>query len=235
MRLALSAKICGSISHDSLTFSIAGNLKNLNSLAAQHDASAIIHTGDFGFYTNESLERISDKTLRHLVQYSTLIPPNVRTSLLGSDNGRGPAGVANSAGSLSTQAMRSQIQSSPSPLLSEFPLLLSGALKLDVPVFTIWGACEDVAVLEKFRLGEYQVPNLQILDEATTRAIEVGGVRLRLFGLGGAVVYHKLFDNGEGAATIAGGQGTMWTTILQIGELIDTAQKVSSAAGERAS
>jgi hypothetical protein len=53
-----------------------------------------------------------------------------------------------------------------------------------------------------------------------------GGIRLRLFGLGGAVVPHKLFDNGEGAATIAGGQGTMWTSILQIGEVIDTAQRV---------
>ena len=31
----------------------------------------------------------------------------------------------------------------------------------------------------------------------------------------------------KGIATIAGGHGTMWTTILQIGELVDTAQKVS--------
>jgi hypothetical protein len=35
-----------------------------------------------------------------------------------------------------------------------------------------------------------------------------------------------MFDNGEGNATIAGGQGTMWTTALQIGELVDTAQRV---------
>ena len=130
--------------------------------------------------------------------------------------------------------MRAQINSNPTPLLSEFPMLLDGSLKLEVPVFTVWGACEDVAILERFRTGEYRVHNLQILDEATTRAIEVGGVRLRLFGLGGAVVMHKLFDNGEGAATIAGGQGTMWTTVLQIGELIDTAQKVRRAGdGQR--
>jgi hypothetical protein len=32
----------------------------------------------------------------------------------------------------------------------------------------------------------------------------------------------------KGSATIAGGHGTMWTTILQIGELVDTAQKVSN-------
>lgn len=51
-------------------------------------------------------------------------------------------------------------------------------------------------------------------------------MKLRLFGLGGALVSHKLFDNGEGRATIAGGQGTAWTTALQIGELVDTAQRV---------
>ena len=56
--------------------------------------------------------------------------------------------------------------------------------------------------------------------------LEIGGVKLRLLGLGGAVVMHKLFDNGEGRTTIAGGQGTMWTTLLQMGELVDTANRV---------
>lgn len=54
-------------------------------------------------------------------------------------------------------------------------------------------------------------------------------MRLRLLGLGGALVVAKMFDNGEGSATIAGGGGTMWTTALQIGELIDTAQRVRPA------
>lgn len=96
-----------------------------------------------------------------------------------------------------------------------------------MPVYTVWGACEDVAVLERFRAGEYIVKNLYVLDEATTYLIDIGGVNLRLFGLGGAVVQHKLFDNGEGVDTIAGGAGTMWTTALQIGELVETAQRVS--------
>ena len=97
---------------------------------------------------------------------------------------------------------------------------------LDVPVYTVWGACEDVRVLEKFRSGEYKIDKLHIIDEANSRLLEVGGVKLRLFGLGGAVVMHKLFDNGEGRTTIAGGQGTMWTTLLQMGELVDTANRV---------
>ena len=84
-------------------------------------------------------------------------------------------------------------------------------------MYTVWGACEDVRVLERFRSGEYKVPNLHIIDEANSRLLDVGGVKLRLLGLGGAVVMHKLFDNGEGKTTIAGGQWTMWTTLLQIG------------------
>lgn len=110
--------------------------------------------------------------------------------------------------------------------LSELSLFINKQLKLDVPVYTVWGACEDVRVLEKFRSGEYKVDNLHIIDEANSRLLEVGGVKLRLLGLGGAVVMHKLFDNGEGRTTIAGGQGTMWTTLLQMGELVDTANRV---------
>jgi hypothetical protein len=39
----------------------AGNLKSLNDLAKQARADHIIHTGDFGFYDETSLERIADK------------------------------------------------------------------------------------------------------------------------------------------------------------------------------
>ena len=54
---------------------------------------------------------------------------------------------------------------------------------------------------------------------------DVGGVKLRL-GLRGALVPHKGFDNGDGNATIAGGQGTRWTAALRIGELVGTVQQV---------
>ncbi|KAG5641902.1 hypothetical protein DXG03_003989 [Asterophora parasitica] len=188
---------------------IRGRLSALNDLAREANAQAIIHTGDFGFFESTSLDRINDRTLRHLTMYSPLIPSAQRTHLLAPAN---PPSLIRSTVSIS--------------LLSEFPLLLSGTLKLAVPVYTVWGACEDVLVLEKFRSGAYAIDNLHVLDEATTRAIDLGGVRLRLLGLGGALVPHKMFDNGEGNATIAGGQGTMWTTALQIGELVDTAQRV---------
>ncbi|KAF8334973.1 uncharacterized protein EI90DRAFT_2993369 [Cantharellus anzutake] len=190
---------------------VRGHLSNLNELASENDVVAIIHTGDFGFFDSSSLSRINDRTLRHLILYSPLISNEERDQLL--------------ADGQPLQALRNTVTTSSRPILSEFPKLLSGEIKLAVPVYTVWGACEDVTILERLRSGEYEIENLHVIDEATSRCLDVGGVKLRLLGLGGALVPHKMFDNGEGNATIAGGQGTMWTTALQIGELVDTAQR----------
>ncbi|ETN39154.1 uncharacterized protein HMPREF1541_05377 [Cyphellophora europaea CBS 101466] len=192
---------------------VRGNLQSLNDLAKTANADYILHTGDFGFYDNTSLERIADKTLKHVAQYSPLISDHVKRQINQPPQGQ-PA--------KSIKSMFSQDQLP----LSQLPLLLNKSITLDVPVYTVWGACEDVRVLERFRSGEYKVDNLHIIDEVNSRLLEIGGVKLRLLGLGGAVVIHKLFDNGEGKTYIAGGQGTMWTTLLQIGALIDTANRV---------
>ena len=40
---------------------VIGNLRSLNELARQARADHIVHTGDFGFYDDSSLDRIADK------------------------------------------------------------------------------------------------------------------------------------------------------------------------------
>jgi hypothetical protein len=148
--------------------------------------------------------------LKHVAQYSPLLSEQVKRDI---------------AAPQPSRPIKSMFTPEQLPL-SQLPLLLSQQITLEVPVYTVWGACEDVRVLERFRSGEYKVDNLHIIDEVNSRLLDIGGVKLRLLGLGGAVVIHKLFDNGEGKTYIAGGQGTMWTTLLQIGSLIDTANRV---------
>ncbi|KAB8345976.1 hypothetical protein FH972_023028 [Carpinus fangiana] len=189
---------------------VRGNLSSLNELAQQARADYILHTGDFGFYDNNSLDRIAEKTLKHVAQYSPLITEEVRRQVTTSPHNS----------SIKDRIPRTQLP------LSQLPQFLTGQLSFNVPVYTVWGACEDVQVLEKLRSAEYKISNLHIIDESHSRLLEIGGIKLRLLGLGGALVMHKLFDNGEGRTTIAGGQGTMWTTLLQMGELVDTANRV---------
>lgn len=153
----------------------------------------------------------SFRTLKHVAQYSPLLSEHTKRQIQAMPPQQAP--------------LKQRFPPDQLPL-SELPQFLSKQYTLDVPVYTVWGACEDVRVLEKFRTGDYKVDKLHIIDEANSRLLDVGGIKLRLFGLGGAVVMHKLFDNGEGRTTIAGGQGTMWTTLLQMGELVDTANRV---------
>ncbi|KAI3628134.1 hypothetical protein CBS14141_002135 [Malassezia furfur] len=188
---------------------IRGNVRLLNQIAAECKAKAIVHTGDFGFFASDSLPRLSDRVLRHVVQYSPLLTPKLRSLLLDTQGG---------------DALRQGVVANGEAVLSEFPKLLTHALTLQVPVFTVYGACEDVQVLERLRSGEYRVPNLHVLDETTTHALDVGGLRLRLLGLGGAVVLHKLFDHGTATTTMGGAQGATWVTMLQLGALVESAQ-----------
>ncbi|WWC57669.1 uncharacterized protein I303_100203 [Kwoniella dejecticola CBS 10117] len=202
---------------------IRGDYHELNRLIKEHEATAVIHTGDFGFMNADSVDRMGDRILRHLITYSPLISAGTRTQLLSIPSTKD---TESDRKSLVEQLNNSSVHFP----LSQFPHLLSGAINFPVPVFTVWGLIEDVRVLEKFRTGEYEVNNLHIIDEATSKVVDVGGLKLRLFGLGGAVTPHKMC---EGYATIAGGSGTMWATALQMGELIDTAHRVYDASETR--
>ncbi|EPY54253.1 fungal protein [Schizosaccharomyces cryophilus OY26] len=191
---------------------VRGELSLINKLAEETRADCVIHTGDFGFFERSSLPNISERTLRHIVQFSPLIKRLPRSKSF-------DYYPSNPIGEL-----KNSIASHPDCLLSELPYFLSQEKKFVVPVYTVWGASEDVHVLEKFATVEYSIPNLNIIDELHSHLLQVGDLKIRLLGLGGPYVPFKLFDNGEGKGSIAGAQGTTWTTVLQIGELIETAK-----------
>src|SRR3954467_2029255 len=113
-----------------------------------------------------------DRTLKHVAQYSPLLSENIKKQIQQTPP---------------QQQVKQRFPADQLPL-SELPQLLNKQITLDIPVYTVWGACEDVRVLERFRSGEYKVHNLHIIDEANSRLLDVGGVKLRLLGLGGAVV-----------------------------------------------
>lgn len=63
-----------------------------------------------------------------------------------------------------------------------------------MPVYVVHGALEDVRVLERFRTGELRVHGVEVVDESKTAALDVGGLKVRLLGLGGGVVAHKMCE-----------------------------------------
>ena len=56
----------------------------------------------------------------------------------------------------------------------------------------------------------------------------------RIFGLGGEVDADKMLDSGANDEGVAGEAGLMWTTLHQIGQLVETARKVNPIACSQA-
>ncbi|KAB8285711.1 hypothetical protein B0I72DRAFT_158322 [Yarrowia lipolytica] len=121
--------------------------------------------------------------------------------------------------------LKSQSPDTSTCLLSELPEFISGAKRLAVPVYTIWGSSEDVRVVEKFASSELHVPNLHIVGLASDTPCPLitcpGGLKIRLLGLGGAFIVPKLLDHGASMTSSIGGMvGATWSTLLGVGELL---------------
>lgn len=206
---------------------IRGQLSLLNELAKVHSASIIIHTGNFGFFDEDSVNKIHESYLRHIAAFSPLLDDK----------------VVNQVGELSKASGEHVDFGGDNDLkkvlngceISELKQFINGDKKLDVPVYTIYGMVEDSTVLNKFKLGVYRIPNLHILDEDNIFKIRLGGSSIMICGLGGTLSYHKLFHHGTfdnelnagleqkpNFLPIAGDPGNIWITMIQIGKLIET-------------
>ncbi|ODV95942.1 hypothetical protein PACTADRAFT_16123 [Pachysolen tannophilus NRRL Y-2460] len=214
---------------------IRGELSKLNDLAKQYGSDIIIHTGNFGFFDENSIDRIHESYLRHIVEFSPLLSSDLITSIskLSKVSGDNVEHLSNNETNLK-KILENQ-------LISELPYFLKGERKLDYPVYTVSGMCEDSIVLNKFKYGIYSIPNLFIIDEDHFYKIKTkDGTNILLTGLGGSLSYHKLFHHGTsyeipGDPTkidlipVSGDPGNIWVTMLQLGKLIDNFTKYYSS------
>lgn len=180
-----------------------GDLGALNDLARANSASAIIHAGDFGFYDNTSVDRLSDRELKLHIVHSDL-SQSQKENLLGSNRVD------------QREFVRGHLP------LSDLPSFLAGERRFEIPVYAVWGNHEDVEVVKRFYNGEYAIKGLHILHDQATFHIE----GLHLFGIGGNFLMgRKLFQK-----AIAGGGGRVWSVFAQYLRLLETvrdnAQKV---------
>lgn len=219
---------------------IRGHLTEFNTLAELHKPDFIIHTGNFGFLDDESVSRIHESYLRHIVEFSPLLSDDLilKISKLSKVSGDSVHHLSNDNINLKTLLVDQHI--------SQLPQFLNGELKLIVPVYTIYGMCEDSYVINKFRYGYYSIPNLHIIDDCAIHLIKIGGQSILLSGIGGSLSYHKLFHQGtthnfshiipagstnptafNNIIPISGDPGNIWITILQLGKFIQTLLKFS--------
>ena len=183
-----------------------GNLSIVNELAAEVEADAVIHAGDFGFYDDDSYERISDRELRLHITHSEL-DAATRDEILALP-----------------REQRNEACRKLCPL-SELPLFIEGRQRFDIPVYAVWGNHEDKEVVERLFRSELQLPNLFVLSHR--KAYEVGPVLV--YGVGG----NHLPGPKMLQSPIAGGSGRIWSTLSQYVDLITTVEEHAGRSGPR--
>lgn len=172
-----------------------GNLDIINEKALQVKADIVIHAGDFGFYDEQSILRLSPRELRLLVTHSpywnkyNVDKQTDRKDLI--------------------EIVKNH------KLLGDFPEYISGKKQFSVPVYAVWGNHEDVQVLKNVR-ENLRIHNLNLLDENHFYEFQhENDFEFSLYGLGGNfLATNKLFDK-----PIAGNGGKVWATLHQFGVL----------------
>ncbi|PVH14850.1 uncharacterized protein CXQ87_005126 [Candidozyma duobushaemuli] len=198
---------------------LQGNWDALEEIVSAHpNVEAVVHTGNIGLWNSSTVEQASDVNyLKQIVAFSELLPKNVVAELndLSTINNAQDLGTANSV-----------LAEFKSKLLSEAPLVhmdeyLAGKKRLPCPLYTTIGSLDDPYLVEKFVDGSLRIPNLNIIDHNHSYLLESPAKPpIRLYGLGGNLKVHSLFDSGKlGLNSVAGKVGDLWITLAQVAQL----------------
>lgn len=173
-----------------------GNLDIINQKVAETKADMVIHAGDFGFYDEQSVNRLSPRELRLSVSHSKIWRDY----------------------KVDKQTSRERLIEivKENRLLGDFPDYISKTKQFSVPVYAVWGNHEDVQVLKQLS-QDLHIYNLFLLDEHNFYQFHTdkNDLEFSLYGLGGNFhLSKKLFDK-----PIAGNGGKVWTALHQFGVL----------------
>lgn len=187
-------------------------------VSGRPDVEAVVHTGNFGLWSSSTVEHASDVNyLKQIVAFLELLPKKVVAEL-------NDLLVINNAQDMGTANL--VLNDFKLKLLLEAPLVhlneyLSGQKRLPCPVYTTIGPLDDPYIVEQIVDGSLQVPNLHIIDHNHSYLLESPEKPpIRLYGLGGNLKVHSIFDSGKlGLNSVAGKVGDLWMTLPQVAQL----------------
>lgn len=208
---------------------VQGNLQSLNELYLKEESKVdlIIHTGNFGFWDDETISLDKESTfLKQIVGFLNVLDQKVVNDLNNLSTISGGGATSSSSGSAIEAAdfLKKKLLEKENRI-TQLDLFISGERKLPCPVYTLFGPLDDPRIVNSFQKGSSSIPNLYVLDHTKCYEIETPWQHqpnLRLYGIGGSLKIHSLFDHGnlnEDYNDLCGKQGDLWISMLQIATL----------------
>ncbi|KAK6205154.1 uncharacterized protein RJT21DRAFT_117623 [Scheffersomyces amazonensis] len=206
----------------------------------------IIHSGNFGLWDSGTIDDYKDLNyLKQIVAFSDVLSPDLVEALndlslisnstnhntIPSSSTNGSSTFSSSSHGDDFQQYRAKLLESNS-LISQLPLYLTGEFKFPCPVYTIFGPLDDPKIINKFHTQEYKIPNLYLIDHLHNYEVQTplpNQPNIKLYGIGGTLKIHSLFDNGNiNYSSISGKVGELWISLIQVAELYLNVMKSTS-------
>lgn len=149
-----------------------GQLSYVNKLAKKHNVDAVIHCGDFGFMTHQTVASYPERELSLNIKHWPFLPADIRRQ----------------AWDLSRDEKISIIKEH--DVLGDFDKYLDGTEDFDVPVYAVWGNHEDVRVIRDLLNGKANIPSLHMVTSQSVYKLD----GLHVTGIGGNMSLRKFFD-----------------------------------------
>lgn len=187
----------------------------------------IIHTGNFGFWDQETIEDYKDLNyLKQIVSFSKKLDSRLVEELNNLSTIKSNANNNDKDYEIFTNKLRNNP-------ISDMELYLKGHKRLPCPVYTTFGPLDDPKIINKFQIGEYQIPNLYIIDHLKIHEIinpNKNQPSIKIYGISGNVKIHNLFDHGNlNYEYLSGKVGDLWITLTQISQLYMMIQEEMNA------
>lgn len=201
---------------------IQGNLNSIKSLfdeevKKQNKIDFVIHTGNFGFWNESTINSYDDLSyLKQIVAFLEVLDKEEVDEL----NEMSTLNFDSSSPGDELDTFRDKLRSSKNSI-SQLDLYISGEYTLPCPVYTVFGPLDDPEIVSQIQSGAIKIPNLYLIHHSAHYIIESPLNTLpniKLYGLGGNLKIHSLFDHGNLRSGLAGKVGDLWISITQIAE-----------------
>lgn len=170
---------------------IQGDWDCLNEISKFHSADVVLHTGNFGFWDLTTVQSADLQYLKLLVAFLPLLPSYLVSEL----NELSQINKTDNFADLEIlHRYRHKLCEHGASHLEQY---LDGTKQFEFPVYTIIGPLDDPNIVLKFLNGEFSIPNLHIVDHKSVYELETAEMPIRIYGLGGNLKIHSLFDEGD--------------------------------------
>lgn len=186
---------------------------------------AILHTGNLGLWLTELVLALNDASYaKQVVAFLSVLPLLVVADINNMLQIVGGGGSASDSDDMAPMA--AALQGHRLSTYDDYVTSPKLERRLPCPVYSVYGPLDHPELVTQLLLGSVVIDHLHLIDHNHVYVLDDPdlGASIKLYGLGGTVKIHSLFDHGplsleNDLSPVCGKVGELWVTMVQIAQM----------------